>query len=81
MPIGGFVIQVDPEAKEAAFDHLNAIPEMAIQGSSEDGQVVAVIETSKIEDMERIVNTISTDDYIFHVGLTYINTEDEVIPA
>jgi periplasmic nitrate reductase NapD len=77
MPISGVVITCRPTEKAEALHFLATIPAVEIFGDDEQGNIVAVIETASSEDMEKIIDRISKDPCILHVGLTYLNTEDE----
>jgi nitrate reductase NapAB chaperone NapD len=48
-----------------------------VHGDDEKGNIVAVLETQSSEEMETIIDRISKDQNVLHVGLTYLNTEDE----
>jgi nitrate reductase NapD len=48
-----------------------------VHGDDEKGNIVAVLETQSSEEMEKIIDRISKDQNVLHVGLTYLNTEDE----
>ncbi|MGW8195803.1 MAG: hypothetical protein ACWGOX_16220, partial [Desulforhopalus sp.] len=39
--------------------------------------IVAVLDTGSSEEMEQLIDRINKEDNVFHVGLTYLNTEDE----
>ncbi len=78
MPIGGFVINVDPEKIEESLDSLRKVAGVEIHGSDEKGNVVAVLESATSEDMEKMVKTIMKIETVFSVGLTYFHAEDEV---
>ncbi len=77
MPISGVVITSRPTEKAAALRFLATIPAVEVFGDDEQGNIVAVIETTSSEDMEKLIDRISKDPCVLHVGLTYLNTEDE----
>ena len=77
MPISGVVITSRPTEKAEVLRSLAAIADVEVFGDDEQGNIVAVIETGSSEDMEKLIDRISKDPYVLHVGLTYLNTEDE----
>jgi nitrate reductase NapAB chaperone NapD len=77
MPISGIVITGRQEKKAEVLRTLTAIPEVEVYGDDEKGNIVAVLETTSSEEMERLIDRIGKDQYVLHVGLTYLNTEDE----
>ncbi len=77
MPISGVVITTRPTEKVAVMQSLTAIAELEIFGDDQKGNIVAVLETGSSEEMEKIMDRISKDTLVLHVGLTYLNTEDE----
>jgi nitrate reductase NapAB chaperone NapD len=77
MPIGGFVISIDPEAHDEAMESLSGIPHLEIHGSDEQGNIVAVMDTQTTKEMQKIVDQLNTIECVLSVGMTYINVEDE----
>ena len=77
MPISGLVITSRPDHKKEVLRGLSAISEIEVHGDDDKGHIVAVLETSSLEDMEKIIDRINKDSNVLHVGLTYLNTEDE----
>lgn len=77
MPISGVVITSRPTEKSAVLRSLAAISAVEVFGDDDKGNIVAVIETASSEDMEQLIDRISKDRSVLHVGLTYLNTEDE----
>lgn len=77
MPISGVVITSRLTEKEEVLRGLAAISEVEVYGNDEKGHIVAVLETESSEEMEKIIDRISKDKNVLHVGLTYLNTEDE----
>ncbi len=78
MPVGGFVINVDPDRIEESIKKLTSFRGVEIHGSDEKGNVIAVIESSNSHEMEEIVKEIMKIETVLSVGLTYFNAEDEV---
>lgn len=78
MPIGGFVINVVPEAMDELLANLSTLSEVEVHCHDKQGSVVAVIDTADSEQMEKIVKKINTFEEVLSVGLTYLNVEDEV---
>ena len=77
MPISGVVITSQATEKKEVLRCLAVIPEVEVHGDDEKGNIVAVLETESSEQMETIIDRISKDKNVLHVGLTYLNTEDE----
>ena len=77
MPISGVVITSRSAEKKEVLRCLAAISEVEVHGDDEKGNIVAVLETESSEEMEKIIDRISKDKNVLHVGLTYLNTEDE----
>ena len=77
MPISGVVITSRPTAKAEVLRSLAAIADVEVFGDDEQGNIVAVLETESSEEMEKLIDRISKDPCVLHVGLTYLNTEDE----
>jgi nitrate reductase NapD len=77
MPISGVVISSKVTEKKEVLRCLATIPEVEVHGDDEKGNIVAVLETQSSEEMEKIIDRISKDQNVLHVGLTYLNTEDE----
>lgn len=78
MPIGGFVINVDPENPAPAIEVLSGMKCVDIHGHDEKGNVVAVLDCDTSDEMESLVEKINGIDGVFSVGLTYFNAEDEI---
>ena len=79
MPISGVVITSRLPQKEEVLKCLASIAEVEVYGDDAKGHIVAVLETESSEEMEKIIDRISKDQNVLHVGLTYLNTEDEAI--
>lgn len=77
MPISGVVITSKLSEKGQVLLSLAGLHEVEVHGDDEKGNIVAVLETSSSEEMERVIDRISKDINVLHVGLTYLNTEDE----
>jgi nitrate reductase NapAB chaperone NapD len=77
MPISGVVITGRPTEKAEVLRSLSAISEVEVYGDDKQGNIVAVLETTSSEEMEKLINRIGKTQYVLHVGLTYLNTEDE----
>ncbi len=78
MPVGGFVINVDPERIEESVHRLESVEGVEIHGSDNKGNVVAVMESSTSSEMEAMVKAIMAIETVYSVALTYFNGEDEV---
>jgi len=77
MPIGGFIINIDPENSIEALKSLSDIAHLEIHGSDDRGNIVAVIDTETSKEMQNIVDDLNNFKFVLTVGLTYINVEDE----
>ncbi len=78
MPIGGFVINIDPTFKEKVLLELEKLEGVEIYGSDSRGNIIAVIDSETSEEMESSVEKISAINGVLTVGLTYLHAEDEV---
>ena len=79
MPIGGVVITGRSEDTDKLRMRLMELPGLEIHGCDGSGNIVAVLDTSSSEKMERLIETINRDELVLSVGLTYLNAEDEAI--
>lgn len=79
MPISGVVISSRVTGKNEVLRSLAGISEVEVYGDDEKGNIVAVLETESSEEMEKLIDRINKDPHILHVGLTYLNTEDEAL--
>ncbi len=77
MPISGVVIASLPSETNDVLRFLATLSQVEVHGADEKGNIVAVLETESSEEMEKIINRISRDQNVLHVGLTYLNAEDE----
>lgn len=78
MPIGGFVISVDPREIEKTVADIKTHPQVEVHGVDEKGNVVAVLDTESSEEMERLTGTLQKIVGVLSVGITYFDAEDEV---
>ena len=78
MPIGGFVINIDPTFKEKVLQEFEKLEGVEIYGSDSRGNIIAVIDSETSEEMESSVEKISAINGVLTVGLTYLHAEDEV---
>lgn len=77
MPISGVVITSNSTEKHSVLRFLATFPEVEVHGDDERGNIVAVLETPSSEEMEKLIDRINLDKGVLHVGMTYLNTEDE----
>ena len=77
MPISGVVITSQMAEKDTVLAALGRIPEVEVYGDDDKGNIVAVLETESSEEMEKLIDRLNKDKGVLHVGLTYLNTEDE----
>lgn len=77
MPISGVVITSRKEDKDKVLGALVELREVEVFGDDDDGNIVAVLEAKSSESMEKLIDRINKDESVLHVGMTYLNTEDE----
>lgn len=77
MPISGVVITSKEKETQMVLDQLSLLEEIEIHGADEKGNIVAVLDTKSSEAMEKLIDRINKNENVLHVGLTYLNTEDE----
>ncbi len=77
MPIAGVVISVHPVSVPSAIADLSSLDGVEIHGSDARGNIVAVLEAASTGEMEQCIRHISGQEHVLHVGLTYLNVEDE----
>ena len=78
MPVGGFVITVDPGVRDEIVAELEKLQGVSIFGSDEQGNVVAVLESDSSKEMEKMTKSIQKIEGVLSLGMTYLNVEDEV---
>lgn len=78
MPIGGFVITIDPEKKETVLKQLENYPEVEVHGADEQGNIIAVLDTQTSDDMERLTKKLQDETDVLSLGITYFDAEDEM---
>ena len=81
MPISGVVITGKPENKSEILRSLAEIAGVEVFGDDDCGNIVAVLETDSSGKMERLIDRVGKTPSVLHVGLTYLNTEDEAEAA
>ncbi len=81
MPIGGFVIHLDPSMSTGGRERLAAMEGVEIFGNPDDPEVIAVLSTATSREMERLVEEIEALEFVLSVSLAYLNTEDEVLQS
>lgn len=77
MPVAGVVITTRPDELEPTLRSLAAFRSVEVHASDETGNIVAVLDTGSLDDMEELVRKINAISTILSVGLTYLNAEDE----
>ncbi len=78
MPISGVIITSTPKEKEQVLQALAAMSEVEVYGDDPKGNIVAVLETASSTAMEILMERIGRMQHVLGVGLTYLNTEDEL---
>ncbi len=80
MPVGGFVVTVDPGRESALAAALTeAWPtELEVHGMDKEGNLVVVLDTVTSRRMEELTGLVQEVEGVLSVGLAYLNVEDEV---
>ncbi|MEA3466041.1 MAG: chaperone NapD [Thermodesulfobacteriota bacterium] len=78
MPIGGFVVNAQPELVDEVAGQLNDIDDVEVHGFDESGNIVAVIDSVTSDVMEAQVKNIEALEPVLTVGVAYFHAEDEV---
>lgn len=77
MPISGVVISSIPERTWRVMKRLQQLESVDIFGHDRAGNVVAVLDTTTSEEMEKVIALITGSEDVLNVGMTYLNAEDE----
>ncbi|OQY21465.1 MAG: hypothetical protein B6I37_08695 [Desulfobacteraceae bacterium 4572_35.2] len=78
MPIGGFIVNTQPEFVTDVAGQLNLIDDVEVHGFDDSGNIIAVIDSVTSEDMESKIATIEKIDPVLTVGVAYLHAEDEI---
>ncbi len=78
MPIGGFVVTVDPDKVDRVKEMLLAISGAELHGQDEKGNLVLVLDAETSEEMELMTKEIRELPDVLALGLVYFHAEDEV---
>ena len=78
MPIGGFVINIDPKDMDSTLSNIKSHPQVEVHGVDEKGNVVAVLDTESSEEMDLLAVQLQKTEGVLSVGITYFDAEDEV---
>ena len=78
MPIGGFVLHVEPDKLEEVLSRLSQVSGLTVYGHNERGQVVIVLESETSEEMERTIEGLLALEGVLTCDLAYLHGEDEV---
>ncbi|MEA3545910.1 MAG: chaperone NapD [Thermodesulfobacteriota bacterium] len=78
MPIGGFVISLDPPLQDEILNQFAQFPQIEVHGVNEDGNAVAVIDTETSDEMEQLTRDLQKIDGVLSLGVTYFHAEDEI---
>ncbi|MDY0190142.1 MAG: chaperone NapD [Desulfuromonas sp.] len=78
MPIGGFVVNAQPEFVAEVAKQVAAIADVEVHGFDADGNIVAVIDTVSSIEMEAHVKEIEAIAAVLTVGAAYLHAEDEI---
>jgi len=77
MPVGGVVISCKPEESDVLSAQLRSVAGLEVHGADDKGNIVAVLDTRTTDDMEALMKRVAGFEMVLHVGLTYLNAEDE----
>ncbi|OQX14853.1 MAG: hypothetical protein BWK76_14020 [Desulfobulbaceae bacterium A2] len=77
MPIAGVIISCDPARAGDLAVELAGRSGVEIHGISASNELVAVLESVSSEAMEQLMRDLGRIEGILHVGVSYLNTEDE----
>ncbi len=77
MPVAGIVLTTLPKDLMKSMRSLAAFAGLEVHGADGDGNIVVVIDTETLDEMEAVIREINALETILSVGLTYLNTEDE----
>lgn len=79
MPIGGFVIHIEPERKRDVLESLKHYQgSVEVHGADEKGNIVAVLDTDTAEEMEGLAAQLQHIEGVLTLGITYFDAEDEI---
>jgi len=78
MPIGGFVVSVDPVRKNTVSIAMAGMQQVDVCGADDKGHIIVVIDTDTTDQMQNVVSHIESLSGVLSVGLTYIHSEDEM---
>lgn len=78
MPIGGFIVNAQPEFVSDVAGQLKNIDDVEVHGFDNDGNIVAVIDSVTSDVMEAQVKKIEAIEPVLTVGVAYLHAEDEV---
>ncbi len=78
MPIGGFIVNAQPEFVSDVAGQLNLIDDVEVHGFDESGNIVAVIDSVTSDVMEAQVKKIEALEPVLTVGVAYLHAEDEI---
>lgn len=78
MPIGGFIVNAQPEFVSEVAGELNLLEDVEVHGFDDDGNIVAVIDSETSDVMEAQVKKIESLEPVLTVGVAYLHAEDEI---
>lgn len=78
MPIGGFIVNAQPEFVSEVAGKLNLIDDVEVHGFDDSGNIVAVIDSVTSDVMEAQVKKIESLEPVLTVGVAYLHAEDEI---
>jgi len=78
VPIGGFVLHVQPERRDEILARISYFEGLTVYGYDERGQVIIVLEAETSERMEKTVEKLLSLEGVINCDLAYLHGEDEV---
>lgn len=79
MAISSLIVEVLPDALEAAQVQIGAAPGVEVQGSDpQTGRVVITLEAPSVEASHDIANSLLDIEGVWNVNLVYVSVEDEL---
>ncbi len=78
MPIGGFVVTIDPAVQDRVLEQFGGFPALDVHGVDQEGNAVVVIDTETSAEMEKLTRHLQSIDGVLALGATYFHVEDEI---
>ena len=78
MPIGSFIMTLDPNEQQAVLEQCAEFPEVEIHGVDSVGQAVVVIDSATSREMESITEKLQKLAGVLSLAAVYLHAEDEI---